>query len=162
VLLQLIYGTVTWQPIRNSNVALRNLKIVYLRKEENTQVTTLSFLGTKQIFAPTVLRTSNMYRYGNNEDLSTAAKLSLTTVTSHAEHGGPSDCVCNMAVHLMDSDCRHMVSQSGHSDFSATIQQSGKPFKLRARFVFAELRARFVFAEVQLKTPFIHHMTLRQ
>lgn len=102
-------------------------------------MTTLSFLGTKQISAPTVRCTNNMsiymYRYSNNEDLTTAVKLSLATVTpSHAEHGGPSCCVCNMMV-LLDSDCRHMANQCGHSDFSATRQQSGK--LLRARFVFA-------------------------
>lgn len=85
---------------------------------------------------------------------STAVKLSLATVTpSHAEHGGPSGCICNMAVHLMDSDRRRMVSQCGHSDFSATIRQNGKICKLSASFVFAE---------VHLGTPFFHHMTLRQ
>jgi hypothetical protein len=57
VLLQLIYETSTCQPIRKSYVALSNLKAVYLGKEENTQVTTLSFLGTKQISA----RHSTMY-----------------------------------------------------------------------------------------------------
>jgi len=31
-----------------------------------------------------------MYRYSNNEDLSTGVELSLNTVTpSHAKHGGP-------------------------------------------------------------------------
>jgi hypothetical protein len=94
-------------------------------KEKNTQVTTLSLLGTKQISAPAV-RCTNMFIYtylnGNNEDFSTAVKLSLAITRSHAEHGGPSGCVCNMTVHLMDSDCHRMVSQCGHSDFSATTQ----------------------------------------
>jgi hypothetical protein len=96
VFLQLIYGTSTWQPIRNRYVALRNLEAAYLGKEENIQMTTLSFLGTKQMSAPTVRCTStnNMYRCGNNEDLSTAVKLSLATVTPrHAEHGGPLYCL---------------------------------------------------------------------
>jgi hypothetical protein len=128
---------------------------VYLGKAENTQVTTLSFLGTKQISAPTVRCTNSMfiymYHYNKNEDFSTAVKLSLATVTpSHVDNGGPSGCVCNMAMHLMDSDCRRMVSQCSHSDFSTTIRQSGKLCKLRARFVFAE---------VHLRTRFFHHMT---
>jgi hypothetical protein len=128
---------------------------VYLGKAENTQVTILSFLGTKQISAPTVRCTNSMfiymYHYSENEDLSTAVKLSFATVTlSHADNGGPSGCVCNMAVHLMESDCRRVVSQCRHSDFSTTIRQSGK---------LSKLRARFVFVEVQLRTPFFHHMT---
>lgn len=99
-------------------------KKVYSGKDENslfgegrkhTSDNTVIFIGTKQISAPTVKCTNTfiyMYRYSNNEDLSTALKLSLATVTpSHAEHGGPSCCVCKMAVYLMDSDCRHMVSQ---------------------------------------------------
>jgi hypothetical protein len=155
VFLQLIYGTSRRQPIHNRYVALRNLKAAYLRKGENIQVTTLSFLGTKQISAPTVRCTStnNMYRCGNNEHLSIAVQLSLATVTPrHAEHGGPLCCVCNMAVYL-DSDSRHTVRQCGRSDFSAIIKQSGK---------LCNLRTMFVFAEVQLRTMLFHHMTLQQ
>ena len=91
-------------------------------------------------------RAVNFYVRGLFSPKSSCGPRSSTTW-----HGSPSCCVCNMTLLLMDSDCRHMASQCGHSDFSVTTQQSGKL-----------LSARFVFAEVQLRTPFFHHMTLRQ